>query len=508
MEIDSPFDDLSSGFPKKRYRNSLKRQAHTFASLEPDKENFNPRRHLHKRSSSGHQRHHSRSSSSSFGSIFKAHNSSSSSKSLQEAIGLFAQSTPELTLQTSTPESAIKKTRSRLANCSTPTETHFDFGSLESRLDDEILNQVSEDDDNDNETENGLAVVGSPLQQRQQARRRLEMNARIRKDIHRATSLVNYSPMKGIQLQMPPGMPGDLLVKSGMKTFLVDGCTLPHIEVEQFHGLLDQQKKGDKVCNVFDQMLVVDCRFEYEYRGGHIDGAINISSKSELEDTFFSSRVIELKPTDFTAHCHKLLVFHCEFSSHRGPLMANNLRNWDRMLNRDNYPSLYYPDVVILEGGYKKFYDQYVAPFQMEESYVEMQDPQFKAECEAGLDKLRRESKLSLSRHNSCCSSVDSTSTSLFSSASSSSSSLLKRWSSTSTVSLDFGSSRIDRSPCSPKFHGILGGLGGAKIDLDNLMDESPQHEREQPREVFKQPFPRRHHRSETIACLRKRDRH
>ena len=34
------------------------------------------------------------------------------------------------------------------------------------------------------------------------------------------------------------------------------------------------------------------------------------------------------------------------------------LRSQDRLLNSDNYPSLYYPEVYILDGGYKAFYEQ------------------------------------------------------------------------------------------------------------------------------------------------------
>ena len=37
----------------------------------------------------------------------------------------------------------------------------------------------------------------------------------------------------------------------------------------------------------------------------------------------------------------------------RGPMMAKHLRKCDRMCNYDNYPLLTYPDIAILEGGYK-----------------------------------------------------------------------------------------------------------------------------------------------------------
>ena len=35
------------------------------------------------------------------------------------------------------------------------------------------------------------------------------------------------------------------------------------------------------------KVIVVDCRFDYEYQGGHIKGAINVNSKDAMEEVFF-----------------------------------------------------------------------------------------------------------------------------------------------------------------------------------------------------------------------------
>ncbi len=35
------------------------------------------------------------------------------------------------------------------------------------------------------------------------------------------------------------------------------------------------------------------------------------------------------------------------------------LRNQDRDANKDCYPSLYYPEVYLLDNGYKAFYEQH-----------------------------------------------------------------------------------------------------------------------------------------------------
>ncbi|AFM98112.1 Mitotic phase inducer phosphatase [Encephalitozoon hellem ATCC 50504] len=88
--------------------------------------------------------------------------------------------------------------------------------------------------------------------------------------------------------------------------------------------------------------LVIDCRFPYEFQGGHIVNAVNISSTKELGLLF-------RRP--------KALIFHCEFSSIRAPRLAQYLRNMDRMKNP--YPLLTIPEVYVMEGGYRKFYSKY-----------------------------------------------------------------------------------------------------------------------------------------------------
>ena len=54
-----------------------------------------------------------------------------------------------------------------------------------------------------------------------------------------------------------------------------------------------------------------------------------------------------------------LIVIHCEFSSERGPRLMRDIRERDRTLNKQCYPKLYYPELYLLEGGYKNFYQLY-----------------------------------------------------------------------------------------------------------------------------------------------------
>ena len=60
----------------------------------------------------------------------------------------------------------------------------------------------------------------------------------------------------------------------------------------------------------YDRTMIVDCRFEYEYEGGHIQGAQNYNDKEHLAQELFSA-----------AQSNVLIIFHCEYSNHRAPLM-------------------------------------------------------------------------------------------------------------------------------------------------------------------------------------------
>ncbi|KAI4116499.1 MAG: hypothetical protein LQ338_007705 [Usnochroma carphineum] len=88
--------------------------------------------------------------------------------------------------------------------------------------------------------------------------------------------------------------------------FIADEESLPRITKETMIDVLNGKHQAS-----YDQSLVVDCRFEYEYEGGHIDGAINVNSKDDLATKLF----------DPVSSSRTLLVFHCEYSAHRAPLM-------------------------------------------------------------------------------------------------------------------------------------------------------------------------------------------
>lgn len=88
--------------------------------------------------------------------------------------------------------------------------------------------------------------------------------------------------------------------------FKPDEESLPRITKETMVDILD-----GKYNQSYDRSIIVDCRFEYEYEGGHIEGAINVNSKEELATQLFETSPVQ----------RALLVFHCEYSAHRAPLL-------------------------------------------------------------------------------------------------------------------------------------------------------------------------------------------
>ena len=162
--------------------------------------------------------------------------------------------------------------------------------------------------------------------------------------------------------------------------------TIPRISAKTLYDCLSGEY-DEWIKNLY----IIDCRFVYEYNGGHIRGASNISDPNVLKLQFFDQEPKE--------NC--VIVFHCEFSHNRGPAVAQLFREIDRYINKKNHPYVTYPDVYILEGGYKEFYSLY--PDMCDGSYQPMSDDKFvsdgscvrsmtafKRAYDAGLKAIRR----------------------------------------------------------------------------------------------------------------------
>nr|AAX42434.1 cell division cycle 25C [synthetic construct] len=152
---------------------------------------------------------------------------------------------------------------------------------------------------------------------------------------------------------------------------------LKYVNPETVAALLSGKFQG-----LIEKFYVIDCRYPYEYLGGHIQGALNLYSQEELFNFFLKKPIV---PLDTQKRI--IIVFHCEFSSERGPRMCRCLREEDRSLNQ--YPALYYPELYILKGGYRDFFPEYMELCEPQ-SYCPMHHQDHKTE----LLRCRSQSKV------------------------------------------------------------------------------------------------------------------
>ncbi|KAL9649124.1 hypothetical protein ABK040_004146 [Willaertia magna] len=162
---------------------------------------------------------------------------------------------------------------------------------------------------------------------------------------------------------------------------------------------LPHPRNGD--CNTIDseilvnvlkenkfKILIIDCRFPHEYEGGHIQNAINIYKPDDLINLIYKDESTIQKYKDYK------IIFHCEYSQCRAPKMYRLMRKLDRNNHIHDYPNLTFPNIYILEGGYKEFYEcdnqnintrDYCEP----RDYVAMNAKPYVAECKKYFTMVR-----------------------------------------------------------------------------------------------------------------------
>lgn len=211
---------------------------------------------------------------------------------------------------------------------------------------------------------------------------------RPRKQVRRSLSMFQHPEdvMKDREDYAPPvpslspSQDVDMVYKHKLPHTLPDEPdSLPRIQQDTLINVLNGQYDTH-----YDKVVVVDCRFEYEYEGGHIEGAVNYNDKELLARELFGAA-----PPPRT-----LLIFHCEYSVHRAPRMAKFVRNRDRTVNDFQYPKLTYPEMYILDGGYSQFFKQHRTKC-FPQNYVEMEHKDHELACEKGMGKLKQRAKLS-----------------------------------------------------------------------------------------------------------------
>ncbi|XP_059209902.1 M-phase inducer phosphatase 2 isoform X2 [Centropristis striata] len=133
--------------------------------------------------------------------------------------------------------------------------------------------------------------------------------------------------------------------------------------------------------HLVERVIVMDCRYPYEFEGGHIKEALNLHQEDQVEDYLLKTPIVPSCPDK-----RVVIIFHCEFSSERGPRMSRFVRERDRALNE--YPNLHYPELYILKGGYKDFFPHFQSQCEPQ-SYRPMHHEDFKED----LRKFRLKSR-------------------------------------------------------------------------------------------------------------------
>ncbi|KAK4473068.1 hypothetical protein MN116_004259 [Schistosoma mekongi] len=139
--------------------------------------------------------------------------------------------------------------------------------------------------------------------------------------------------------------------------------------------LLNHKKNYNlsKLKILHNHLVIIDCRYPYEFNAGHIYHAINLFDWPQFYEYFFGVKQ-SIKTTNTTFKrlttpvsnmpiqpkpSNTLFVLHCEYSTKRAPELFLLLRNYDRTLHFNSYPAIKYPFVYILHGGYAAFYKEY-----------------------------------------------------------------------------------------------------------------------------------------------------
>ncbi|KAF8383745.1 cdc-25.3, partial [Pristionchus pacificus] len=144
--------------------------------------------------------------------------------------------------------------------------------------------------------------------------------------------------------------------------------------------------------------VLIDCRYPYEFDGGHIKGATNVYDPLAIDAHFFSSSTSLLRKEE-GEEGRRIPIFYCEFSQKRGPSMALAVRAFDRL--RNCWPVVDHAEMYVLNGGYKGFHKnaednglgELCDPF----SYIQMEDPKYKAQ----MDKFRQHKSRNLLSYQS-----------------------------------------------------------------------------------------------------------
>uniref|UniRef100_A0A0K0F6G1 protein-tyrosine-phosphatase n=1 Tax=Strongyloides venezuelensis TaxID=75913 RepID=A0A0K0F6G1_STRVS len=141
----------------------------------------------------------------------------------------------------------------------------------------------------------------------------------------------------------------------------MDTCKLPVVSSPQISSPNFESISIDTLVETIEKyamefsnkFMLIDCRFPYQYKAGHIKGAVNFYDIYEITNFFFPQN--DEKNINVVK---KVPIFY--YTESKEPLMISKLREIEG--EKKEYPNIY-----LLDGGYEKFY--------MEKIYHKYCDP-------------------------------------------------------------------------------------------------------------------------------------
>jgi hypothetical protein len=166
-----------------------------------------------------------------------------------------------------------------------------------------------------------------------------------------------------------------------------DGCGIRRVSAETVAALM----RGEFAMKC-SRYAIVDCRYNYEHGGGHIHGAKNVMVQGITALYAHYAALETRKSKEVMDSSSMVMIFHCEYSKNRGPSSCKKFRQLDRDANV--YPKLNFPELYVLDGGYRAFHKKFPQLCTPMGGFVSMWDSRFAAERK----QCHKESKMGPSK--------------------------------------------------------------------------------------------------------------
>ena len=129
---------------------------------------------------------------------------------------------------------------------------------------------------------------------------------------------------------------------------------IPMIDSNAVKKLLLEDENG---------VVLIDCRYFYEYRNGRISSSHNVVFPDDCQRGFIIARDKLLNCANHRNSEKRDLVYvfyddgeaNAMAMHHRATQLFRHIRNLDRLDNMHTYPNLCFPNMFVLKGGFKAF---------------------------------------------------------------------------------------------------------------------------------------------------------